>query len=150
MSLYLDGNLISSFSFSATSQTVVGSSLARDLHLSRTERLLLTMIVLSYGRFSTLVHVEFSKDISNHLVLGRDWAAHLRESLIFNGHTPGNGFNTWVFLMAVDHPLHASSSGPVPPPLQSLPSHTRTFLSVLIEPTSGFIDVTNTHVVKKS
>ncbi|KAJ6559882.1 hypothetical protein B0H19DRAFT_1069603 [Mycena capillaripes] len=90
MDVYLDGNIIPASGFSDDPRTIniVCATLARNLRLPRDKRLLLTTVIPTYGSFTTLVHVEFKRDAEHPLILGSKRASHLRESLIFAGHTP--------------------------------------------------------------
>ncbi|KAJ6480460.1 hypothetical protein C8R47DRAFT_1284796 [Mycena vitilis] len=82
MSVYLDGNILPSVGFSDAPTTEVSHSLARSLRIPTDKRLLLTTVVPGYPPFSTLVAVKFNKSLEVDIVLGSEWAGHLRESLI--------------------------------------------------------------------
>ncbi|KAJ6532474.1 hypothetical protein B0H19DRAFT_1272752 [Mycena capillaripes] len=80
MSVYVDGNLVSSVSHSSASRTVVDDSCTRELRLPHAQRILLTTTVAGYGIFSSLVDVEFRKNTGTQLVLGGE---HIPAIFIF-------------------------------------------------------------------
>ncbi|KAJ6539758.1 hypothetical protein B0H19DRAFT_1270036 [Mycena capillaripes] len=59
MSVYVDGNLVSSVSHSSASRTVIDDSWTWELRLPRAQRILLTATIAGYGTFSSFVDVEF-------------------------------------------------------------------------------------------
>jgi hypothetical protein len=99
MSVLVEGVRVSTASFSSIERTHLSLPFFRTLVNPRNHRLLFTTDVPGYGPISAVLEAQVDSTVSDDIVLGRDWATYLRESLIVLGFRLDDSFNGWEFLV---------------------------------------------------
>ncbi|KAJ7478370.1 hypothetical protein FB451DRAFT_1241868 [Mycena latifolia] len=117
MSVFLNGVLVPSCIYQPIPRTHVSAAFAASLLTAGGSVFLISVNTVGFGRHSTTVLCDVATDISG-VVLGSDWAALFRDSLVAGGFRPGFLFDPW--LMVSDSAL-LSGSAPIPGPSSSLP-----------------------------
>ncbi|KAJ6450571.1 hypothetical protein C8R47DRAFT_1230182 [Mycena vitilis] len=104
MSLSIEGLPVLAVRFEPVAVTRVSPSFYRRLTRIRGPQLLFTTAVPSFPTISSVVTclVEL---VPEDVVLGLDWASHVREHLIQAGFRLGGSFDARTFLTHPDHPI---------------------------------------------
>ncbi|KAJ7030870.1 hypothetical protein C8F04DRAFT_1263352 [Mycena alexandri] len=97
MSLFVEGILASSVAFSRVPRTSVSAAFHSRLPPSGRLGLLFTTGAGPYGSLSTVLNCEVVVGAHSDVVLGLDWAAMIRETLVRDGHRLDDTFSAWDF-----------------------------------------------------
>ncbi|KAJ6524112.1 hypothetical protein DFH09DRAFT_1189849, partial [Mycena vulgaris] len=108
MSLSIDGTPALSFAFARIPHTLVSPALSSWVPPRRDSVYLLTVSAGGYGPFSFSVKCSSSSFYPYDVVLGLDWAAYFRESLLYTGMCLPASFDPWVFFSSYILPALAS------------------------------------------
>ncbi|KAJ6573090.1 hypothetical protein DFH09DRAFT_1079248 [Mycena vulgaris] len=120
MSILINSHSVSSVSYShSTARTTLSINLALSLGPACDSVFLLTSCTARFGNFSASIVCDVSPHTPPALVLGRDWASLLRDSLLSSGVRVGDTFDVWHFLVDPAHPhtiLHVEVPDRIVPP----------------------------------
>ncbi|KAJ7037205.1 hypothetical protein C8F04DRAFT_1257131 [Mycena alexandri] len=120
MSLTVEGVPVSSVAFCRQLRTLISPGLY--FHLNRPNgrsSVLVTTNVPGFLIASTFIECQVDPNLSHNIVLGLDWAAYVRESLLNTGYHLGDTFDAWSFFSRPDHPISLLLPGAVPLPSTS-------------------------------
>jgi hypothetical protein len=106
MSLYIEGLPAASVSFQQSPKSSLSSTFYQNLVGVSGNRLLFTTAIPSFSSYSSLVECNISHGLQTDVVLGLDWAAHVRESLICSGYRLDSTFDAWCFFSYPTHPIN--------------------------------------------
>ncbi|KAJ7884897.1 hypothetical protein B0H13DRAFT_2343466 [Mycena leptocephala] len=106
MSLYIEGLPAASVSFQRSPKSSLSSTFYQNLVGVSGNRLLLTTTIPNFSSYSSLVECNISHGLQTDVVLGLDWAAHVRESLICSGYRLDSTFDAWCFFSYPTHPIN--------------------------------------------
>ncbi|KAJ7024245.1 hypothetical protein C8F04DRAFT_1192662 [Mycena alexandri] len=76
---------------------------------------LVTSIIPRYGQLSVLMECEVDPLAAYDVVLGSEWASHIRDFVLGLGYRLDDNFDAWSFFSDVRHPLGFSSYSFLPP-----------------------------------
>ncbi|KAJ7751375.1 hypothetical protein B0H16DRAFT_1548220 [Mycena metata] len=117
MSLTVEGVPVSSASVAFCRQPRTMISPGLHFHLNRPNgrsSVLVTTNVPGFLIASTFIECQVNPNLSHDIVLGLDWAAYVRESLLDTGYPLGDTFDAWAFFSRPDHPISLLLPGAVP------------------------------------
>ncbi|KAJ6592033.1 hypothetical protein DFH09DRAFT_1273279 [Mycena vulgaris] len=97
MSLTVDGIAATTFTFASVPHTLLSPSFATRLGQPRSTGYLFTVTVGPSGAFSFPLHCSLGPQSTFDVVLGYDWAAFLRDSLLRSGFRLDSRFDAWMF-----------------------------------------------------
>ncbi|KAJ6458911.1 hypothetical protein C8R47DRAFT_1081449 [Mycena vitilis] len=115
MSLSVEGIPALQVLFEPVDVTRVSVSFYQRLARVRGPRLPFTTIVPGFPPFSSVVDCAVGL-INVDVVLGLDWASHIREILIHSGFRIDRSFDAWTFFHHADHPIRGVQLTQVPFP----------------------------------
>ncbi|KAJ7486708.1 hypothetical protein FB451DRAFT_1362983 [Mycena latifolia] len=111
MSILVNGTSVESVSYSPLiARTTLSTALAGCFPPARNSAYLITVVTGVFGSHSLSILCDISPHAATHIVLGREWGALLRDSLLANGIRVGDTFNAWTFLTHPTRPLSATPS----------------------------------------
>jgi len=106
MSLAVEGVPVSSVAFSRQPRTLISPGLYFRLNRPNgRSSVLVTTNVTGFLIASTFIECQVDPNLSHDIVLGLDWAAYVRESLLNSGYPLGDTFDAWSFFCRPDHPM---------------------------------------------
>ncbi|KAJ7162713.1 hypothetical protein C8R43DRAFT_305953 [Mycena crocata] len=105
MSIHVDGVQALNVQYSGLPHTVLSGAFLLRLYSPDPSTVLLTTHVAPYGSFSVPVPYEVEYTDAFDVVLGLDWAAYLRESLLGIDLRLDHSFSAWDFLCDPARPL---------------------------------------------
>ncbi|KAJ7469829.1 hypothetical protein B0H11DRAFT_2435435 [Mycena galericulata] len=108
MSVYINGVLAPTASYSATPRTTVSSAFAAFLPRPADSVFTVSVDAGTYGLRSMALSCDVSSDALTSVVLGADWSAYLRYSLSCEGFRLDASFNPWHFVSEPSHPLSST------------------------------------------
>ncbi|KAJ6570556.1 hypothetical protein DFH09DRAFT_1080113 [Mycena vulgaris] len=114
MSLSIEGISVPSVSFASISRTLLSAGLVSRLPPPRSNGYLITVFTGPYGAYSFPLHCSVVSSSSHDIVLGYDWAANLRDSMLYAGFRLDSQFNPWAFFFSHVRPPTQSTAGPSP------------------------------------
>ncbi|KAJ7476628.1 hypothetical protein FB451DRAFT_1460888 [Mycena latifolia] len=116
MSLLIQGVPVSSLAFANSSRTSLSSSLASRLPSPRNSAYLFTVSAGGHGPFSftLLCDVVVPPLVTTDIVLGLDWAACVRDSMLYSGLRLPSSFNSFSFFWSHFNPSPSLLTGPFP------------------------------------
>ncbi|KAJ6487156.1 hypothetical protein C8R47DRAFT_1127906 [Mycena vitilis] len=127
-SILIDGVSTLAVSFATSAQTVVSSAFLAKLVGAKPHRLLLTTALAGYPVCSSSVSCQVSSAIHYDVVLGFDWAANLRDSLLALGYRLDSSFDAWrIFSGANNSPVGGSPLHSNSPPSTSVRNNSQTW-----------------------
>ncbi|KAJ7130756.1 hypothetical protein C8R43DRAFT_1024809 [Mycena crocata] len=132
MSIYVEGALMYSCSYAPVARTRLRPDLVAWLGAPRASYLVTTQVG-PLGGYSFNLSCDIVDGLPTSVVLGLDWGAYLRESLLAAHFRLDHTFDPWIFLTYPGHPLSSMSFvhyGSVPSQPVSAPS------GVVIAPSS--------------
>ncbi|KAJ7016395.1 hypothetical protein C8F04DRAFT_1407125 [Mycena alexandri] len=106
MSLAVEGVPVFSVAFCRQPRTLISSGLY--FRLNRPDgrsSVLVTTNIPGFLIASTLIECQADVNLSHDVVLGLDWAAYVRESLLNARYPLGDTFDAWLFFSHPDHPI---------------------------------------------
>ncbi|KAJ7182361.1 hypothetical protein C8R43DRAFT_1144248 [Mycena crocata] len=118
MSVFVNGVFALTCSYAPINRTQLSPAYAATLGPYRPLSLV-TVHVGRHGSFSFSLSCDVLAGTPTAIVLGRDWGAFLRESLLAANYRLDRTFDPWQFLSPPDHPL---SSPPFPPLMPPAPT----------------------------
>ncbi|KAJ7479674.1 hypothetical protein FB451DRAFT_1556543 [Mycena latifolia] len=99
MSILINGASVESVSYSPLiARTTLSTALAGCFPPVRNSAYLITVVTGVFGNHSLSILCDISPHAATHIVLGREWGALLRDSLLANGVRVGDTFDAWTFL----------------------------------------------------
>jgi hypothetical protein len=96
----INGIPATTLGYQAAARTQISSRFFSTLNNPNPSCLLLTSFVPGFPSCSTVLGCDVSSAAQHDVILGLDWAAHLRESFIALGYRLGDTFNSWSFFGA--------------------------------------------------
>lgn len=109
MPVLLDGLQVPSVSFSLVPLSVLSSQFRNLLPSnSRAPSLLVTTLAGHHNAISFPIAFQTVENASTDVVLGLDWAALLRDSLLGLGYCLDSTFDAWRFASDPSHPIMSS------------------------------------------
>ncbi|KAJ7020686.1 hypothetical protein C8F04DRAFT_1143581, partial [Mycena alexandri] len=123
-SLQVNGTTVASVSFDPYLRTCFSPSFNSRLRKTHPTRQLVTSIIPGYGQHSVLMECEVDPDAPHDVILGLEWAAHIRDFVLEKGFRIDGHFDAWAFLSDPRHPL-GFPSGPEVVPTDGLLSAVR-------------------------
>jgi hypothetical protein len=106
MSIFVEGSQVLSVSFRPSNRSVLSMRFLDLLpETSRSKPLLVTTVAGQHHPISFPLSLEVSDLESTDLVLGLDWAAFLRDSLLGLGYRIDSSFDAWRFVSDPTHPI---------------------------------------------
>lgn len=110
--------------YQVSARTLISSRFLGTLNNPNHSRLLITTSVPGFSSCSTVLACDISSAIESDVVLGLDWAAHLRDSFLALGYCLGDTFNSWTFFSAFTPPCsYTADLSPLDDHLYSQNSH---------------------------
>ncbi|KAJ7026065.1 hypothetical protein C8F04DRAFT_1268535 [Mycena alexandri] len=106
--LQVNGITASSASHHSSLRTSLSSSFldrVRDGRLASTTRQLVTTFVPGFGPFGMVMDCETHSANEVDIILGFEWAAHIRDFLQASGYRLNRTFDAWTFLVDPSHPI---------------------------------------------
>jgi hypothetical protein len=108
MSVFFDGIPALEVSVSYDSApTVLSSAFYQKLVGANASRLLVTTVITGYPACSSVIACQVSSAIHFDVVLGLDWSACFRDSLIALGYRIPSNFDPWHILSGTDKAVHS-------------------------------------------
>ncbi|KAJ6556989.1 hypothetical protein DFH09DRAFT_1365427 [Mycena vulgaris] len=114
--LTVEGASVPSFSYVNIPRTVLSPSFISGLGPSRPTGYLFTVTVGPSGSFSFPLHCTLGPQSPFDVVLGYDWAAHLRDRLLHYGFRLDSQFDAWKFFSYHLPPPPGPSAAAIPTP----------------------------------
>ncbi|KAJ6489452.1 hypothetical protein DFH09DRAFT_1338875 [Mycena vulgaris] len=115
MSLSIQGQPVTSFTFAPVPRTLISGSLALRLPPPRESCYLFTVTTASWGSFSFTLSCSQSFAATHDVILGHDWAGHFRDFLLHSGFRLPSSFDSWAYLISRP-PSFPSNASPTPVP----------------------------------
>ncbi|KAJ7659710.1 hypothetical protein DFH06DRAFT_1130468 [Mycena polygramma] len=109
MSVFVEGCLPPTFSYLPNASTTISSAFRSTLPPGP-NTFLLTPLPLHRQALSFALPCQVSPSETSYVVLGSDWAAYVRESLLNAGHRLPSFFDAWQFLLNPEYLLSGNAS----------------------------------------
>ncbi|KAJ7832983.1 hypothetical protein B0H13DRAFT_1914782 [Mycena leptocephala] len=139
MSVFFDGIPALEVSVSYDSApTVLSSAFYQKLVGANASRLLVTTVITGYPSCSSVIACQVSSAIHFDVVLGLDWSACFRDSLIALGYRIPSNFDPWHILSGTDKAVRNGLAGHLTAPLPLLGSRPS---GISHDPSSGSVQL---------
>ncbi|KAJ6603423.1 hypothetical protein DFH09DRAFT_1301229 [Mycena vulgaris] len=112
MSLSIEGISVTSVSFASIPLTLLSAGLVSRLPPPRSNGYLTTVSAGPYGAYSFPLQCPVVFSSSCDIVLGYDWPANLRDSMLYAGFRLDSQFNPWAFSFSHVRSPTQSTAGP--------------------------------------
>ncbi|KAJ7779027.1 hypothetical protein B0H16DRAFT_1500899 [Mycena metata] len=136
--VHVNGSRATTVSFHPSARTSLSSRFFETLAVTHPTRQLVTTLVPGFGQYSILLECVVDPAIAFDIILGAQWAVHIREYVLGLGYRLNDTFNAWSFVSDSLHPLGA----PDLRPSRLLPEHCTHILLPFFDrcslPTSGW------------
>ncbi|KAJ6545839.1 hypothetical protein DFH09DRAFT_1367543, partial [Mycena vulgaris] len=106
MSILVNGTSVTSMSYSPLlARTTLSFALAASMPPPPNFAFLITTVTRRFDSYSASIICDLALDPPTHIVLGRDWGAFLRDTLLSFGLRLDHSFDVWIFLSNPDNPI---------------------------------------------
>ncbi|KAJ7036046.1 hypothetical protein C8F04DRAFT_1340485, partial [Mycena alexandri] len=110
----VNGRTASSASYHSSLRTTLSLSFYNSLRKDHPTCQLVTTAVPGFGPYCIAMECEVDAGSKFDVVLGSEWAAHIRDFLQASGYRLNRTFDAWLFLVDPHHPLCSTANPPTP------------------------------------